>query len=143
MWNPYLKGEIADIERVQKFALRVCLKSWDPLTSYNDLLTAANLPPLQNRRDQSSICHLFKIVNGLTDFPNAPIKQYEFHYNSRSAHSAALSAPSFCTSYHQNSFFPSTIAKWNNLLANHDLECNTVESLRYHLSILIFMWLEF
>ena len=104
VWNPHLKGEIADIERVQKFALRVCLKSWDPLTSYNDLLTAAKLPTLQSRRDQSSICHLFKIVNGLTDFPNAPIKQCEFHYNSRSANSAALSIPYFHTSSHQNSF---------------------------------------
>jgi hypothetical protein len=70
------------IERVQNFALSVCLKSWDPLTSCSDLLREAEVTSLQSRRDQSSICHLFKIVNGLIDFPNAPIVQREFHYNS-------------------------------------------------------------
>ena len=137
VWNPHLKGEIADIEKVQKFALRVCLKSppWDPLTSYNDLFTAAKLPTLQSRRDQSSICHLFKIVNGLIDFPNASIRQCEFHYNSRSANSAALSIPYFHTSSHQNSFFPATITKWNHLLVNHELsKCNTIDSFKYYLS---------
>ena len=35
-WNPHLKGEIEAIENVQKFSLRVCLKSWD--SDYNELL---------------------------------------------------------------------------------------------------------
>ena len=127
VWNPHLKGEIADIEKVQKYALRVCLKTWDPFASYNDLLAEAKLPSL---RDQSSICHLFKIVKGLTDFPNA---QREFHYNTRSAKSAALSIPCFRTSSHQNSFFPVTISKWNNLPAEV-FECSNVSSFKHHLS---------
>ena len=36
VWNPCQKGDIAKLENVQKFALRVCLKSWD--MSYDDLL---------------------------------------------------------------------------------------------------------
>ena len=28
MWNPYLAGDIEALERVQRFALQVCLKNW-------------------------------------------------------------------------------------------------------------------
>ena len=62
VWNPYYRGEIAALESVQKFALRVCLKSWD--TNYE--LLAANIPSLQHRCIQQSFCHLFKINNGLS-----------------------------------------------------------------------------
>ena len=61
VWNPYYRGEIAALESVQKFALRVCLKSWDT----NCELLAANIPSLQHRCIQQSLCHLFKIINGL------------------------------------------------------------------------------
>ena len=37
-----------NIEKVQKFALRMCLCQWD--CSYNDLLDKAGLPTLRNRR---------------------------------------------------------------------------------------------
>ena len=47
-WNPHLKGEIEAIENVQKFSLRVCLKSWD--SDYDELLRVSNLPPLHKRR---------------------------------------------------------------------------------------------
>ena len=69
VWNPYLKGEIEALEKVQKYALKVCTKSWD--ASYEDFLSKASLPSLQRRRIQTSLCHLFKIINELTDFPEA------------------------------------------------------------------------
>ena len=76
-WNMHLlsgtlkfyRGEIAALESVQKFALQVCLKSWD--TNYDELLSAADIPSLQHRRIQQSLCHLFKIINGLIDFLSA------------------------------------------------------------------------
>ena len=43
-WDPFLKKDIALLEDVQKFALRVCTKSWD--TSYSDLLLTSHLPSL-------------------------------------------------------------------------------------------------
>ena len=64
VWNPHLKGDIAELEKVQKFALRVCTKSWD--TSYDELLAASKLPSLESRRNHTSIRHLFKIINELT-----------------------------------------------------------------------------
>ena len=40
----------------------------------------ASLPSLRERRMQASLCHLFKIMNGLTDFPGAPVTKHQFHY---------------------------------------------------------------
>ena len=115
VWNLHLKGDIAELEKVQKFALRVCMKSWD--TSYDELLAASKLPSLESRRNHTSICHLFKIINELTYYPEAPISQQQFQYNSRSASSNVLTVPKFHTSSHQHSFYPSTITKWSMLPA--------------------------
>ena len=46
VWNP-LKGDIESLENVQTFALRVCMKSWN--SAYQELLTSAKLPSLQDR----------------------------------------------------------------------------------------------
>ena len=67
VWNPHLKGEIESLENVQKFALQVCLKSWD--SEYNALLRVANLPPLHKRQAQLSLCHLYKIIRNQCYFP--------------------------------------------------------------------------
>ena len=44
---PLLKGEIEALEKVQKYALKVCTKSWD--ASYENLLSKASLSSLQKR----------------------------------------------------------------------------------------------
>ena len=56
-------------------------------------------------------CHLFKIVNDLCDFLDAPVQQREIVYN-RQANSLHLQAR---TSQFHNSFFPKTITIWNSL----------------------------
>ena len=76
VWNPNLKGEIDQLERVQKFVLQVCLKSWD--TNYEDLLSISNLLSLQKRRILTSLCHLFKEV--FTDFHDSPLQQHTHRY---------------------------------------------------------------
>ena len=60
VWSPSLKGEIDKLEDIQKFALRVYLKSWDK--NYDDLLLNSELPSLQKRRVLASLCHLYKIL---------------------------------------------------------------------------------
>ena len=64
-WDPFLKKDIELIEDVQKFALRVCLKSWS--ATYAELLEQSNLPSLQTRRQHAKFCNLFKIINEATD----------------------------------------------------------------------------
>ena len=56
------------MERVYKFALRMCLGEW--LCSYEDLLEVFNLPTLENHRHLLLICLFFKLINGLTIYPS-------------------------------------------------------------------------
>ena len=56
VWNPSFKGDIDIIESVQKYALRVCTKSWE--LSYDDLLNATSIPPLHKRRLIACLSHL-------------------------------------------------------------------------------------
>jgi len=100
-WNPHYKGEIDALESVQKYALRMCLKSWD--SNYAELLAAANLPPLQKRRIQLSLCHLYKIVNNLTDFPAAPVFPPDHFHKTRSSDKPTFIVPKFRTSAYQYS----------------------------------------
>ena len=127
VWNPHLKGDITELEKVQKYALKVCMKSWD--TSYEDLLATSNVPSLEFRRKYNSVCHLFKIFKGLTDYPSPPITLQNFHYNVRSAGSNVLTIPKFRTCTYQHSFFPSTIAKWN-MLSKETRECKSLGSFK-------------
>ena len=73
VWNPGLVGDTDKLEDVQKFALRVCFKSWE--LSCNDLLSNARLPPLQKRRLQAQ---LFKNLHpyNLVQMSMIPAKHY-------------------------------------------------------------------
>ena len=114
---------------VQKYALRVCTKSWE--LSYNDLLNATSIPPLHKRPAQLLNClsHLYKILNGLTEFQMLLFEPKNFSYKSRSADSTYLCVPNFSTSSHQHSFFPKTITAWNNLPTDV-CNCNSFKSFK-------------
>ena len=112
MWNPYLKQDIDTIENVQKFALRVCIKSWD--CSYEQLVESS-LPSMQQRRNFSSLCHLYKIYHGMTHFPDAPLEQHTSIYNTRSTDSVTFKLPKVHMNGYKSSFFPRTIKLWNTL----------------------------
>ena len=129
VWNPNLKGEIDQLERVQKFALRVCLKSWD--TDYEDLLSISNLPSLQKRRMLTSLCHLFKISRGFTDFHDPPLQQHMHSYNTRSTCKQMFSLLQCRTNSYQSSYFPNTIANWNSL-PSEVTECASVQTFKKH-----------
>jgi hypothetical protein len=45
VWNPYLVGDIESFEKVQRFALRVCLKNWS--CEREDLYTQSGIPVLE------------------------------------------------------------------------------------------------
>ena len=49
IWDPHLRKDIQALENVQKFALRVCSKSWS--SDYATLLDTLSIPTLSDRRD--------------------------------------------------------------------------------------------
>ena len=73
IWSPFHKGQIEGIESVQKFALRMCMKSWN--LDYENLLINARIPTLSSRCTRASMMYVSFIQNckNQTHFPNAPI----------------------------------------------------------------------
>ena len=71
VWDPHQRGLISSLERVQKFTLKVCTKSWS--SGYESLLQSCNLPTLACRRRYLKLCLLYKVVNGQLTFPVVPI----------------------------------------------------------------------
>ena len=112
-WDPYLKKDIAAIEDVQKFALRVCTKSWD--SNYDQLLSQSHLPSLEARRRQAKLCNLYNITNELVHFPDAPVASRVLNYATRSSGERQIAAISSRSNQHFHSFFPSAINAWNSL----------------------------
>ena len=115
VWNPHLRKDIDQLERAQKFGLKVCLKDWS--SNYNDLLQKGDVPNLSKRRTIATLSHLHKIVHDQTDFPGAPVVRRTFHYDSRADNSLSL-LPFRCkSSQFLNSYFPQSVTRWNSLPA--------------------------
>lgn len=114
VWDPYLIGDIEVLEKVQRFALRVCLKNWS--CDQEELYVQSNILALAERWSHARLYHIYKIVNHLTDFPESPFEFRVLHYNYRYSHSLQLRSITTRTSQFQHSFFfPGTIPLWDSL----------------------------
>ena len=141
VWDPHLQQNIDDIERVQKFALRICSKEWGK--EYTELLDNFKLPTLQNRRLYLKICHLYKIIHGLCYFssdiiiPNTTL--------THSTRSLILNHYFTRTNSFYNSFMPSSVRLWNLLpeysitTPNFTLFKQSIKCLNYKIVTLIFL----
>ena len=89
VWDPYLVKDVKLIEDVQKFALRVCSKSWN--SNYKSLLSYCRVPSLSNRRKVLKLCLLFNIMTGRVVYPNKPFERAIAHYPNRHANATQLS----------------------------------------------------
>ena len=76
IWDPYLQGDIAKLERVQRQAVRYVCKDYRSREpgSVTRMLEDQNLPPLQKRRKDLRLALLFKVVEGLV--PAVPPEDY-------------------------------------------------------------------
>ena len=111
VWNPYLTKNIEKLEKVQRFALRLCVKQWD--LDYPSLLFISDLPTLAARRKYFSLCSMFKIVNQLMHFPQDVFVPRTTPFLHSSKH---FYCQPFCrTNSYLNSFVPKTCSDWNSL----------------------------
>ena len=91
VWNPHLKKDILALESVQRLATKICTKAGHGIT-YEDRLEQLNFTTLESRRRSLNLCYLFKLMNGLTHFPNFPLHATTTSYKTRS-HSQTLYIP--------------------------------------------------
>ena len=113
VWDPHQQGLSYSLERVQKFALRMCMRDWN--ADYATLLQSCNLSTLASRRRYLKLCFLYRVIQGEFDFPGAPIARRNLSLNLRNNSAFLLLRPPTCSSAHQFSFFPHTIELWNSL----------------------------
>ena len=110
VWDPYLVKDCKMLEDVQKFACKVCLKSWN--TTYDEMLDSLKCPKLEQRRKALKLCFMHKLVEA-----NAPVLvplvPRSCVYSTRHTHSRQLSNLSGHTAQYLNSFFPNTISLWS------------------------------
>ena len=126
IWSPHLAKDIKSIEDVQKFALRVCTKSWE--SDYNSLLLMCNVDLMSDRRKFAQLCLLFKIIAGDASYPNPPYKQVTRQYPARHQNTLQFSVQYARTNQFQSSFFPNTTSTWNGL--NFDTRGISIETFK-------------
>ena len=125
--DPYCSSHVDALERVQKFALRMCFKNWN--LEYQQLLVASKLQSLAVRRKYLKLCYLFQVLNGTFRFPDLPTSRSPIDSRLRSADPAQLHLqPIFArTRSYQQSFFPKTITLWNSIPAGIQWSTSIVE----------------
>ena len=114
VWSPQAVTQISQIERVQKLAIKIVSKEWN--INYYVHLTEFQIPTLQRRRSELSLCLLYKISRSGCYFPEGLIvRKPPSSYVTRSSCRFLLIQPFVKTSSHLNSFIPHTISLWNSL----------------------------
>ena len=116
VWDPFLSKNIQKLELVQKFALKMCCKSWN--STYSEILQQSSLPTLSFRRKYLCLSYFYNLVNGHFAFPDVPATLYQNPYNTRSSHSSIYVQPYAHSNSFFNSYFPKTISLWNSLPTN-------------------------
>ena len=123
VWDPHQQGHINSLEKVQKFALKVCTGKWN--MDYDSLLNFCKLPTLFSRRNYLKLSFLYQIIHGSFTFPNAPLERRFIPSNLRStASSFLLQRPRTHTNAYQYSFFStcySTLEQFTSLLTQLEL----------------------
>ena len=85
VWVPHYSTLISALEKVQKFALRICTRNWN--SDYTNLLRDCNLPALSTRRLYLKLCFLHQVINENFVFPNAPLTRRNIPLNLRNSDS--------------------------------------------------------
>ena len=118
------------LQAVEKFALRVCLKSWK--LSYDELIVRAGIESLTFRRKIAILLFIYKVLYKLLHMPDALFSSITSRQSSRLSHVLALKPYRSSTTRFQSSAIPNRINLWNSLPFSLD-SCTPIN----HLKLLI------
>ena len=113
VWDPYLKQDINQLEKVQQKGARFVCGKYQYTESVTSMLTELDWQPLQQRRKNRRLTNFYKAINQLTpviipDYIQTPIRFTRTHDQ------ALIQLPANYEQY-KNSFIPRTIRDWNSL----------------------------
>ena len=114
VWSPPINsGDSRSLEKVQKFALKLCTKNWS--SSYSSLLHSTNSPLLTTRRSQAKLSLVFKFLNNILFLPPSILSFHSPSRVTRDYDPLNLSIPFSRSSASFHSFAPSASRLWNSL----------------------------
>ena len=118
VWDPTGKGNknLRDkLEAVQNRCARFVTGDWRRTSSVSAMVAHLQWQSLQERRAKMRLHTFYNIVNGNIDIPaDAYITPAQHQHNTRGAH-LKFHLPQTRLHVYQNSFFPASIALWNQL----------------------------
>ena len=104
---PHLTKEITLLENVQKFACKICCKSW--LMDYDSMLAYLDIPSLQQRRLQLKANLMYQFVHTVLS-----LRVYYFLIPPP-INFSYFTVPYARTNAYYNNFFPHMLRIWNSL----------------------------
>ena len=117
VWDPYVAKNIQKVEMIQRRAARWVLACYDRLDSVTDLLSSLKWRSLELSRSDARLCMLYKQCNGLATYECGKLqREHKSRMGTRlSSLCHRFEQPRCTCDYYKNSFYPRTIAQWNNL----------------------------
>ena len=111
IWDPSTDTNIHKLEMVQRRAARMVFSDFKSTSSVTPMLRQLQWSTLQERRAQTQVVMMYRIVYHLVD-----ISSYHLTPTiSVRGHNMKFLVPYARTSIYQKSFFPDTIRLWNSL----------------------------
>ena len=143
VWDPYVAKNIQQVEMIQRRAARWVLGRYGRLDSVTDMLSSLKWRSLELRRSDARLCMLYKQCNGLATYECDKLrKEHKSRMDTRlSSLCHRFEQPRCLCDYYKNSFYPRTIAQWNNLppeIIASTSPCSFRQSLAYCLVILCY-----
>ena len=133
VWAPYETRLTKQIEMVQRRAARWTLNRHHNTSSVDRMLTDLQWRTLEQRRIDSRLLLVYKIVHGHVQIPQGSYLQPAPQTPVRRTHNHTFTHYSTRTNYLRFSYFPHIIPIWNNL-PNHLVNCPSINSFKAHVS---------
>ena len=112
VWDPYEKGDVATLEKVQRRTARFVKGDYKRESSVTQMMCYLGWQSLEARRAFSRLSLMYKFVHGLMDVesqvlvrPGRATRQSQGDHRNILAHKSCYRA----------SFFPRTVLEWNHL----------------------------
>ena len=118
IWDPFLKRDINNLEKMNRRAARFVTGDYHPISSVSSMLHSLGWSDLKDRRRDTRLALLFKMVNGDVAVAADDLQLEPADRRTRSNHRHKYKHKGASTPELQNFFHYRTISEWNSLPAS-------------------------